>query len=267
MNRFSQTIQWQPFILAIFTLLATSPAHAAGTYSEGWAMAKLVQFESRGIFFESYEGIMEWTSFDEDEECNNAEDQCFKPTTERIEVSVRPESAETVNFLRKHMNQDILIRLRIHRFEPVALETDFEVVEAALPEVSAGLPDKFTVKKTGGKRNFSVQGKILRLTYEGTVSGTYEGLYHNKVTGLVHPFSVTEEEMAEHIWKVIRQGGNCFLGISQAYVTGTRKSDFDVFEINLKEAAGAVEVEPAVEEKEESSENKSEDSSNSEGNY
>lgn len=228
------------------SILLSSSLSAAGTYSEGWAVAKLTQFESRGIVFDSYEGFLEIVTPNLSETCDEAKDECFTSVKKKIEFSVRPENADVVNFLSKNLNQEILVQYRIHRFEPVALSTDFEVIAAQLQEkaIPKDGPDKFVGKKTGSKRNFSVTGRILSLEYKGTLVGTWEGLYLDETRGKVHPFSITDEEIANFATNTLKYGAKYFLGISVAFATGWRESNYDLFEINYKAPAGALEAAP-----------------------
>ena len=100
--------------------------------------------------------------------------------------------------------------------------------------------DKLIVSKTGSKRNFSVSGKILSLEYQGTIIGTYEGLYLDEVRSKVHPFSITDEKMANYAWNTMKSNMKSNFGISVAFATGFRKSNYDLFEINYKAPAGGV---------------------------
>ncbi|TGK01573.1 hypothetical protein EHQ53_07190 [Leptospira langatensis] len=251
------------FAFVFFTQLFffSTSVFSLGTYSEGWTVAKLTQFESSGIIYESYEGVIEVTVYDPAEECDMARDECFTPMRKKVQVSVRPENADVVNFLSKNLNQTILIQFNIHRIKPVALSTSIEIVDAQyqdskLPHTepvkdpsgrltvwvhahdTAQPIDKMTSRKTGGKRNFSVTGRILSLEYKGTVVGTYEGIYLDESRGKVHPFSITSEEMAEFAWKAMKYSGRYFLGVSVAFVVGVRESNYDIFEINFREPAG-----------------------------
>ncbi|EQA43252.1 hypothetical protein LEP1GSC050_1672 [Leptospira broomii serovar Hurstbridge str. 5399] len=250
-------------ISSILYFHISTPVSAFGTFSEGWMVAKLIQFESRGIIYESYEGILELTYFEPLEDCEAAKDECFTPVKKKAAFSVRPENANLVNFLSKNLNQTILVQYRIHRIKAISLSTDREVVDAQfqeniLPKTSKARDpkerltvwihanedasvDKFVDRKTGGKRNFSVVGRILSLEYKGTLVGTYEGLYLDESRGKVHPFSVTSEEMAGFALKALKYNGKYYLGISVAYVSGLRESDYDLFEINFKAPAGALE--------------------------
>lgn len=232
--------------LFLFLCLMTSPLLAVGTYAEGWVLAKVIQFESRGIVFESYEGIMEIASYNKEEKCVEEKDECFSVTRIKQNFSVRPENGEIVNLLKKSINQEILMQYRVHRITAIALSSDTEILKvtslsSALPE---GTKDVFAVKKTGSKRNFSTQGKILQLDYQGTFIGTYEGLYLDSTRGKVHAFSVTSPEMANHAWKVMQSSRSFHMGISVAFATGFRKSDYDLFEINFNEPAGGVPAKP-----------------------
>ncbi|MGJ4745620.1 surface adhesion protein Lsa26 [Leptospira sp. SA-E8] len=250
--------------LYISVLFSQTPAFALGTYSEGWTVAKLTQFESRGIVYESYEGVIEVLTYDPAEECDETRDECYMPMRKKANVSVRPENADVVNFLMKNLNQTILIQFNIHRVQPIALSSSIEVVNAQYQEniIPHSTPvkdpsgritvwvqahdtshpiDKMVTNKTGGKRNFSVMGRIVSLEYKGTIVGTYEGLYMDESRGRIHPFSITSEEMAEFAWKAMKYTGKYYLGVSVAYVTGVRESHYDIFEINFREPAGSQE--------------------------
>lgn len=237
------------FLLCI-SLLSFIPSSlfALGTYAEGSLVGKVIQFESRGILFESFEGVMEVTSFEKGEKCDEAKDDCFSPQKKKVEFSVRISNADTVNFIRQNMNQDLLLSYNIHRIEAISLSTDMEVVSAMKqePVVSAEQGDKLVVSKSGGKRNFSVSGKILQLDYQGTFIGTYEGLYLDETKGKVHTFSVTNEQMAKYALSAMKGSSKYYMGISVAFATGFRKSDYDLFEINYKVPAGAVYTAPVT---------------------
>ncbi|HMZ60715.1 MAG TPA: hypothetical protein PL048_18210 [Leptospiraceae bacterium] len=219
----------------------SSSVSALGTYAEGWATAKILQFESRGIIFTSYEGSLELTSFNKEEKCDEAKDECFAPVKQKLDFSVRPENSEVVNFLNKHVNQEVLIQYNIHRITAIALSSQFEVLKAQKQETSAPAnADKLVIKPTGSKRNFSVSGKIVQLDYQGTLIGTYEGLYLDETRGKIHPFSITSEDMAKYAWNCMKANEKYNMGISVAFVTGLRKSNYDLFEINYKAPAGGV---------------------------
>lgn len=237
-----QKFKKNEYFIFLISPLFSSSVFALGTYSEGWAVVKLVQFESRGLIFDSYEGILEFTTYDKSEKCESSKDECFSPLKEKVEFSVRPENAETVNFLSNSLNQEILIQYKIHKIEPVALSTDFEIISAQrqIPTIPKEAAEKIIVDKTGSKRNFSVSGRILQLDYQGTAIGTYEGLYLDEVRGKVHPFSITNDQIAEFAWNTMKFGTKYFIGISVAFATGWRKSDYDIFEINYKSPAGGV---------------------------
>jgi hypothetical protein len=235
-------LNFKIFILLLI-LFFNGKIFAFGTYSEGWASAKIIQFESRGLIFESYEGLMELSTFSSDEKCDEEKDECYTITKQKIPFSVRPENAETVNLLMKSLNQDLVIKYRIHRIEAIALSSETEVIEALATVNSMPTElesDKLIVSKTGAKRNFSVSGKILRLEYQGTMIGTYEGLYVDELRGRVHPFSITDEKMANYAWITMKSNMKSNLGISVAFATGFRKSNYDLFEINYKAPAGGV---------------------------
>lgn len=228
--------------IIVYSLLIPSSLFSFGTYSEGWVTAKITQFESRGLLFDSFEGIMEVSSFEKTEKCEEEKDACFTVKKDVKPFSVRPENQEVVNLLNKSINQEILLNFRIHRITALALSSDTEILKAApqKSELPQGMEEKKVVKKTGSKRNFSVSGKILQLEYQGTFIGTYEGLYFDDKRGKIHPFSITSPEMADYAWQAMSSNRTFNMGISVAYATGFRKSNYDLFEINYKEPAGGM---------------------------
>tara|TARA_B100001939_G_scaffold286204_2_gene256281 strand:+ start:29538 stop:30242 length:705 start_codon:yes stop_codon:yes gene_type:complete len=224
---------------AVFMLLSATPAMAIGTYAEGWMVVKkLTKLESQGIMFDSFEGEMIVTGYNEDEECSREDYECYTPVDRTIKFSVRPENKEVVNFLQQNKDGSFLIQYRIHRIENLGLQTDFEIVKAIQPSASAAEPAPSKKVDQTGSRQFSFKGKFLQLDEQGTFIGTYEGLYLDEKTGKVHPYSVTNEGMAKHIYDVMKTGKSVYIGISDAIVTGFRKSDYDVYEVNEKEPAG-----------------------------
>ena len=234
--------QFKAMILLLSVSLFPGSIFAFGTYAKGSVVAKIIQFESRGILFDSYEGVLEITGLDKDEKCDEAKDECFTPVTQKMDFSVRPENADLVNYLQKNLNQELLLQYRVHRIKAIALSSDMEILSAAKQEASvpAEQGDKLIVAKSGSKRNFSVSGKVLQLDYQGTFIGTYEGLYVDAIRGKVHPFSVTSEQMAKYAQVSMKSSTKYNMGISVAYATGFRKSNYDLFEINYKEPAGGV---------------------------
>lgn len=226
--------------LPLLLILASSPAFALGTYAEGQMIIKIQKLESSGIIFESWEGSGQVLSFNKDEKCNAEENECYTAVYSTIQFSVRPETEEgnLIKTLQRKMNQDLVVKYRQHRIEAAALSTDLEIVGATeiTEKTPADLPAKTTARKTGDKRNFYVPGRILRLEYSGTMIGTYEGLYKDGQKGKIHPFSVTDRAMAEALWKAMPLKRQYLFGISQAYVTGMRQSDYDVFDLNVTEA-------------------------------
>ena len=228
------------FIFISFVL--TNSLFALGTYSEGWMIVKILKFESKGIIFDSYEGILEFSSFSKDEICNEENDECYSIKKEKISFSVRPETYEAVNLINKNINRELLINYQIHRITAISLSSDFEIVQAFpgnnLPREIEG--DEFIVSKTGSKRNFSIFGKILKIEYQGTLIGTYEGLYLDETTSKIHPFSITDENMAYFAMSAMKSTNRYYMGISVSYTKGFRKTYYDIFEINFKSPAGGI---------------------------
>ncbi|MBK8397642.1 MAG: hypothetical protein IPL26_20710 [Leptospiraceae bacterium] len=229
-------------LITIWVSLLPSSVFAIGTYAEGSLVGTIVQFESRGIIFESYEGLMEITKYEKDEKCDQLKDECFSPKVSKIEFSVRLSNSELVNFIRNNMNKELLIGYNIHQIKSISLSSDMEIIAAAKQESSAlsTQGEKLIVNKSGGKRNFSVTGKILQLDYQGFLIGTYEGIYLDETKGKIHPFSVTNEQMAKYALTAMKASPKYYLGISVAYASGFRKSNYDLFEINYKEPAGGI---------------------------
>lgn len=240
----SGKISLRKLVFLIAAGFAAAPAFAFGTYAEGQTTMTIKRFESSGVIIESWEGSAEIVTYSKDEKCEEKENQCFTPVRKVISFSVRPDAdqGKLAAELQKAINKEILVSYRIHRIEAFALSTDFEVIGILEVQDRLGpdLPAKKVGRKTGGKRNFSVLGKILQLEYSGTVVGTYEGLYQDSQSGKVHPFSITAQDMANHALKVMSLRREYNIGVSQAYATGFRKSDCDIFEINMNEPAGTL---------------------------
>jgi len=251
MNHLYKSLKWTlGLVLALSTI---SPAFALGTFAEGQTYMTIRKFESSGIFFESWEGSGEVTTYEPGEGCNADENLCYTPKKQLISFSVRPETngGKLAAEIQKSINKEILISFRVHRVEAIALGTDYEITAVfdRVGTMPSDFPAKKETKKTGAKRNFSVHGRILSLEYQGTAVGTYEGLYQDTQKGKVHPFSITDAGMANHAYKLMALSRDYYLGVSQAYVTGLRKSDYDVFELNLNEPAGTQDLQPKQEEK------------------
>ena len=82
--------QKNQFKLAILLALVSffpSSIFALGTYAEGSVVGKIIQFESRGIIFESYEGVMEVTKFEKEEKCDATKDD-VKEVKENMECGI-----------------------------------------------------------------------------------------------------------------------------------------------------------------------------------
>jgi hypothetical protein len=238
--------------ILILTILAlSSRAYALGTYSEGWAYVVPTKLEESGILFSSFEGTFNVAHFDRNEACDEAENLCYSPKPKTIQFSISDKNAATVNFVQSNINKEMLIHYRIHRIEPAGLSTDFEIVEAfgIHPDHAGDLKRQVVVKQSGSKRNFSLYGKVLQFEYKGRAVGTYEGLYYDKQRDRVHPFSVTNEEMAQHIILCMRSGKPYYFGVSVAFVTGFRETSYDIYEVNLDKPAGSIQTAPETEEK------------------
>ena len=152
--------------------------HALGSYSRGRKIIKLVKFESRGFVKESWEGVAIEPSYDDDEKCDKKKNQCYTPIAKRFKLSVRPKRKKVVNFMRKNIGREMLVIFRYHKFEPVALSSNFEVLDVY--SQGARPPSNFkrriTAKKSG-TINFSLYVRILSLEKRGIAINTYEGLF------------------------------------------------------------------------------------------
>ena len=237
-------------------LLLSSKLMAAGTFAEGRLIVKLLSLEGRGLMYKSFEGDAIRTVHDDDDDCDAEKRKkylCYKPKAERFQLSVRPEAARVVNFMLKNRGKVMVVYYKIHRIEPVALETSFEVLDvyAWQKNPPSNFKKKLRVRETGS-RAFDVYGRILRLEYQGTVLGTYEGLYLDWKRGKVHPFSITDSDMARYAYDTMLFSKPFHLGISVAIVTGARKSNYDIYEVNYLGETGSVEETqpPKKEEKE-----------------
>ena len=228
----------------IAALLAPAAASALGTYSTGRILVqKLTKFEGRGLIWESFEGEAEVASFDSKEKCDTKENQCYAPTKGLVKFSIRPETAKVVNFLRTRKGQGgFILHYRIHKIEAAALEEDMEILDVTerVGGKPPGMEDTMALKDKPGSRSFSVPGRILDLGYEGTMFGTYQGLYQDTKTGKVHPFSVNDDKLADFALRAMTTSAPYYLGISQAKISGYYSSDHFLFEINFREEAGGV---------------------------
>lgn len=233
-----RNIQWI-FYLALYLVLNIN-LYSLGTYAEGRAIVRVIKFISQGVFIQSYEGVMEIASYDKSEPCE--EENCYTPQKIQIDFSVRLENKETIKFINNNLNKVILIDYKIHRIEPIALSTNFEVLNASpfVMNLPQDFPLKFIVKKTGST-NYSYFGKILQLEYRGTAIKTYEGLYYDRQKDKIRPFSITNEDMANYAKKVMECTKEYHIGISKAIIKGFRETAFDIFEINYTERAGGIE--------------------------
>ncbi|MCB1307364.1 MAG: hypothetical protein KDK30_04250 [Leptospiraceae bacterium] len=222
--------------LLLLPLLPLARTDAAGTYAEGRVIVRLEKMEERGIFLTSFEGELVMAGYDPEEECDPDEYQCFTPREDHQDFSVRPENKTLITFLRNNLKRVMLIEYRIHRFKAMALSSEFEITGAQVWEENplSSLPASVTGPKTGSERNFPIYGRILRLEYRGTMVGTWEGLYFDSQRRRVHPFSITDEAVAEYARKAMEASAQFYMGISESYVTGMRDSSLDIYEINYQ---------------------------------
>ncbi|MCS7204128.1 MAG: hypothetical protein NZ853_00355 [Leptospiraceae bacterium] len=228
-------------IFSILLLTLIKNIEAIGTYAEGRAIVKVIQLISKGIFVESYEGVFEIASYNEDEECSDFQN-CYTPQIEKVEFSIRIENKETIKFIQENLNKVILIDYKIHRIEPIALGTNFEVLKAYPFKLNLPIdfPEKFIVTKSGVE-NYSFFGKVLQLEYRGTAIKSYEGIYYDRQRDKIRPFSLTNEDMANFIKTAMEYTKEYHIGVSKALIAGLRETKFDIFEINYVRPAGGVE--------------------------
>jgi len=225
-------------------VLLVSPLFAAGEYARGRKVISVVKFESSGIVCESWEGVAVEASYNKSEKCNAEDDECYTPISRRFRFSVSTKNAKTVNFIRKNLNREMLALYKIHRVEAFCLSSDFEVLDVypRRENPPAGFQRKLIVDKSG-TRNYSVYGKILKLEYIGTVSGTFEGLYLDVNKRKVVPFSIKYKKMARYASSTMFFRKAFHIGISRSRViSGLRKTKLDFFEINYDEEAGGIQV-------------------------
>jgi len=221
-------------------LVHVIPVSAAGVNTEGWAVVRVSRFENKGLMYSSFEGVLEWAGFDPNEKCDDRTGECYTPTLESRNFSVRETNEKTVRFIGQNLNKELLIKYRIHRVTPIKLSTDFEIEEAYEigKRIPQEIPKQFLVDKTGKKRNFSVRGKFLKIERTGTVIKTFEILYYDREKDRIHPASITDREMAELAIETMKYDVEFYFGVSESYVSGVRESDFDIFEINYASRAG-----------------------------
>jgi len=219
--------------------LAPAPAQAVGTYAEGSAVVRVAQFEQSGLIWTSWEGQLEWAGYDEGEDCNEARNECFTPELAQRKFSVDPENEKAVDFLRLNVGKQMLVRYKIHLVEPLSLDSDLEILEAQVwdERIPQGLPPLKKIEPTGSARNFSVYGRVLRLENRGNVAETWEGLFYNQQTGKVHPFSLTDDGMAQYILTAMGSSKMYYMGVSIAYVAAIRETGWDIVEVNYNEPA------------------------------
>ncbi len=229
-------------LFLFFLTLHPSSLFALGKYGEGWAVVRLIKFESGGILYKSYEGKIQLATYNESENCNDTDNKCYTPLLETLDCSVSPDNKQTVYFMNLNLGRQMLVHYRIHRIKPISLGSNMEILEARVEQETppASFPSFKVVKQTGSKRNFSIYGKILKIENRGTMVKTYEGLYYDKTRDRVHPFSVTDEEMAQYIQTAMNYTKEYYIGLSVARVKGVRESFYDIFEINYKNRAGGI---------------------------
>ncbi len=232
LRRFSGAVLLSGFSL----LLPASDLSAAGTFSTGKMIVRVLKFESKGII-KSYEGTMEYAGYNEDESCNAEENFCYTPVLETGEFSVHEDSKQVAYFINQNVGREMVFEFRIHYAKPIGLGTSFEVigVKARSDSLPQDLPQRFFIEKTGSKRNYALYGSVLKLERKGNTYKSWEGLYYDRQRDVVHPFSLSDDGMAEQILKMIDIAKDFHFGISQARMVVGRRTPFDIFEINYKE--------------------------------
>jgi hypothetical protein len=217
----------------IFMLIAPGQAYATGTYSSGKMIVRVTKFESSG-YIKSYEGIFEYADYDSGESCNAAENFCFTPKLETREFSVRDENKQLAHFINQNVGKEMVIEYRKHRLAPVGLATDFEVTAVTYRKdaVPADLPQRYAIEKTGSKRNFALYGNIIKLERSGTTYKSWEGLYYDRQRDVIHPFSLTDDAMAQQIMRMMEITKDFHFGISQARYSLWKQTSYDIFEVN-----------------------------------
>lgn len=219
-------------------LFIQNPVHAAGTAAEGRVIIKLLKFESEGVVTKSWEGEAERAGFDDGEDCDEKDYRCFEPTLDTFRLSVREENKQAIEFMRKNIGKEMVIAYRRHRIEALGLGSDMEVtgVFAQTDKLGGDVPERITGRITGS-RNFSVYGRVLMLEKRGLAVTTWEGLYLDRTRRKIHPFSVSEDKMAEHLLKTMGCARLYHIGVSKALFTAVRETSFDIFEVNYNEPA------------------------------
>ncbi len=232
MTRYTRSILIFTFLL----LVTASQLPALGSAAEGWAIVQVTKLESSGLIYKSYEGNLRIVTFKEEPlNCSPTNDtHCYDPGVTEIHFSIDEDNKEPAHFINHNLGKQMVIRYRIHRITPVALSTDFEILEAQgqWNDLPRDMPRSFSIGKSGSKRNYALHGKVLRLEYRGLAMSTYEGLYYDSQRDTVHPFSLTDESMVKYIWNTMKVNKQFFFGISEARVTVARETPYDIFEIN-----------------------------------
>lgn len=227
-------------VFIILSAATTNGLYAIGTYAEGNAIIQLNRMEERGLMYTSYEGEFVIADFDKDESCADERNECYTPIAVNKEFSVRPDNKKLIEFLKNNIGKEMLIKYKIHRFTPVSLGSNFELLDAMPWQKFPpdDLQTRYGVTKSGNKRAFVIFGRILKFDYRGTVIGTWEGIYFDSKRRKIHAFSVTDKSMAAYIFKAMSGRRQFFMAVSQSYVTATRDSDHDVYAIDYKKAPG-----------------------------
>jgi hypothetical protein len=219
--------------LLMFFLISAPGSEAAGTAATGKMIVRVTKFESSG-YIKSYEGILEYAGYDDDEDCNEKENFCYKPSLETMEFSVHEDNKQIAYFINQNVGKEMLIEYKKHRVEAVGLATRFEVVGVSgrKESIPKDLPQRLFIKKTGSKRNFALYGNVLKLERTGSTYKSWEGVYYDRQRDVVHPFSLSDDGMAEQIMKMMEIAKDYHFGVSQARAVVGRATTYDIFEVN-----------------------------------
>ncbi len=222
-------------LVIVSMLVSFSEVAALGTSAEGWAIVQLVKLESAGLIYKSFEGSIRVATFEKDRSCGPTESKCYPPKLETINFSIDEGNVEVARFMNRNIGKQMVVQYRIHRVEPISLRTSFEILDAQ-PQVNdlpEGMPRLFAIGKSGSKRNFTMYGRFLRLEYRGLSLKTYEGIFYDKQRNQIHPFSLTDDNMAKYIFNTLKITKMHYFGISEARVTVSRETPYDIFEVNF----------------------------------
>jgi len=228
--------------LTLILLLCAGTLKAAGESARGIAIIRLIKLEHKGMITKSYEGIADRAGYDGGEKCDESNYQCFNPTLDTFDLSIRdtPQNKNLINFMLSNLEKEMIIEYQVHRIAAFSLSSRTEVL-AAFPQQEI-LPDNidrvFKTPKTGDKSSFDIFGRVLRLEKRGLTVKSWEGIYLDRKRRKVHPFSLSNEAMAQHLLKLIRYQPEYHMGVSVHYFATVRETPYDIFEINYSGPTG-----------------------------